>query len=285
MTARLVLLLLLIGLLLWIIPGQSTDPKRELAVPAEDLIAVELATVGIVPMTGTPVVLLREPESGSVVPIFIGPAEARAIITAQRAMTPPRPMTHDLAANLIGQLGGTLERVIVDELRDGTYLGALDIARERGDNLLVDSRPSDALALAVRSGAAIFVAPDVLAAGEDIPFEGLGDDEDVVTALGITVMQPGSELREALQLPDGPGVLVSNVRGEASTLGIRPGAVITRVNEVSIISPLVFLEQVNATPRGEKAVVEFWHEGETRTVELDTDVPASTPRRERRDTL
>lgn len=137
----------------------------------------------------------------------------------------------------------------------------------------------------MRSGAAIFVAPDVLAAGEDIPFEGLGDDEDVVTALGITVMQPGSELREALQLPDKPGVLVSNVRGEASTLGIRPGAVITRVNEVSIISPLVFLEQVNATPRGEKAVVEFWHEGETLTVELDTDVPASAPRRARRDTL
>lgn len=285
MTVRLVLLMLLIGLLLWIIPGQSSDPKRELAVPAEDLVAVELATVGIVPMTGTPVVLLREPESGSVVPIFIGPAEARAIITAQRAIASPRPMTHDLAADLIDQLGGTLERVIVDELRDSTYYGALDIQRERGGNILIDSRPSDALALAVRTGAAIFVAPDVLTAGEDIPFEGLGDDEDVVTALGITVMQPGRDLREALELPDGPGVLVSNVRGEAAEQGIRPGAVITRVNDVSIISPLVFLEQVSATPRGEKAVIEFWHEGETRTVELDTDVPGRTPRRERGGTL
>ena len=285
MTARLVIVLALIGLFFWLIPGQSSDPQRQLAVPSEDLIAVELATVGVVPFSGTPVVLLREPESGSVVPIFIGPVEASAIIAAQRALTPPRPMTHDLATDLIGRLGGTLERVIVDELRDSTYLGALDIRRERGGNILIDSRPSDALALAVRTGAAIFVAREVLEAGRDIPFEGLGDDEDVVTALGITVMQPGRDLREALGLPDGPGVLVSSVRGVAALAGIRPGALITRVNQVAIISPLVFLEQVNATPRGDKAVIEFWHDGQTRSIELDTEVPTVTPRRERRDSL
>ena len=285
MLARLLIPLALLGLLLWLIPGQSSDPQRELAVPADELIAVELATVGIVPFTGAPVVLLREPESGSVVPIFIGPNEANAIIAAQRALMPPRPMTHDLAASLIGRLGGTLERVIVDELRDSTYFGALDIRLERGGNILVDSRPSDALALAVRTGAAIFVAPDVLIAGQNIPFEGLGDDEDVVTALGITVMQPSRELREALQLPEGPGVLVSAVRGLAGLAGIQPGALITRVNDIAIPSPLVFLEQINATARGEKALIEFWLAGETRTVELDTEVPAVAPRRERRDSL
>lgn len=284
MIARLLILLALLGLVVWLVPGQSTDPQRQLAVPDEELIAVELATVAIVPFTGAPVVLLREPESGSIVPIFIGPNEANAIIVAQRAISSPRPMTHDLAASLIHQLGGTLERVIVDELRDSTYLGALDIRRERGGNILIDSRPSDALALAVRTGAAIFVSPDVLAAGEDIPFEGLGDD-DVVTALGITVMQPGRELREALQLPDGPGVLVNAARGPAADAGIRPGALITRVNEVAIASPLVFLEQVNETPRGEPALIEFWLDGETRTVEVDTTVPTPTPRRDRRDIL
>jgi len=285
MIFRLLLPLALLGLVLWLIPGQSTDPQRELAVPSEELIAVELASVAIVPFTGAPVVLLREPQSGSIVPIFIGPTEASAIIAAQRAMTPPRPMTHDLASSLIHQLGGTLERVIVDELRDSTYLGALDIRRERGGNILIDSRPSDALALAVRTGASIFVSADVLAAGEGIPFEGLGDDEDVVTALGVTVMQPGRELRDALQLPDGPGVLVNAVRGPAAEAGIRPGALISRVNGVAIVSPLVFLEQVNVTPRGEKAEIEFWVDGETRTVAIETTVPARAPRRERRDIL
>lgn len=285
MIVRLLLPLVLLGFIFWLIPGQSNDPQRQLAVPSDELIAVELASVAVVPFSGAPVVLLREPESGSIVPIFIGPNEANAIIVAQRSIGLPRPMTHDLAANLIHQLGGTLERVIVDELRDSTYLGALDIRRERGGNVLIDSRPSDALALAVRTGAAIFVAPDVLAAGEGIPFEGLGDEEDVVTALGITVMQPGRELREALELPDGPGVLVNAVRGPAADAGIRPGALIVRVNEVAIVSPLVFLEQVNETPRGERAQVEFWIDGETRTVEIETTVPAPVPRRERRDIL
>jgi len=284
MFARLLVLLALLGFVLWLIPGKSTDTQRQLAVPVDELIAVELASVAIVPFTGEPVVLLREPESGSIVPIFIGPNEARAIVAAQRGFLSPRPMTHDLAADLIHQLGGTLERVIVDELRNGTYLGALDIRRDRGANLLIDSRPSDALALAVRSGAAILVAPDVLAAGEDIPFEGLGED-DVVTALGITVMQPGRELREALQLPDGPGVLVNAVSGPAAQAGIRPGALITRVNQVAIASPLVFLEQVNETPRGQRAAIEFWLDGETTTVEVDTTVPGRTPRRDRRDVL
>jgi len=285
MIVRLLIPLALLGLVFWLIPGQSTDPQRELAVPDEELIAVELASVAIVPFTGAPVVLLREPESGSIVPIFIGPNEANAIIVAQRAISTPRPMTHDLAASLIHQLGGTLERVVVDELRDSTYLGALDIRRERGGNILIDSRPSDALALAVRTGAAIFVSPDVLAAGEGVPFEGLGDDEDVVTALGITVMQPSRELREALDLPDGPGVLVNAVRGPAAEAGIRPGALITRVNEVAIVSPLVFLEQVNETARGERAEIEFWFDGETQTVEVETTVPPPTPRRDRRDIL
>lgn len=255
---------------------------RDLAVHADDLIPVELATVGVVPLTGTPVVLLREPESGNIVPIFIGPAEARAIIMAQRDIEPPRPMTHDLLVSLMGGLKGQLNRVIVDELRDSTYHGALEIVINEGtETILIDSRPSDALAMAVRTGAAILVAPSVLEAGEGIPFEGLGDDE-VVTALGITVMAAGDDLRQALELPDEAGVLVSSVEGMAAMAGVQPGALIVSVNERTPVSPMTFLELVNATERGEKALIRFWHEGEFQEVELDTDVEATTPRSERR---
>lgn len=285
MTVRLLMLIPLIALAAWLLPSQASDSKRSLAVPAEELIAVELASVGIVPMTGAPVVLLREPDSGSVVPIFIGPNEARAIIAAQRAIEMPRPMTHDLAAGLIAGLGGTLERVIVDELREGTYFGALEISLSDGDMVLIDSRPSDGLALAVRTGAAIYVAPGVLEAGADIPFEGLGEGNDVVTALGITVMQPDAALREALDLPAGPGVLVSSAVGLASLAGIQPGAFITRINDSEVSSPLAFLELINATPRGEKALLEFLLGEQTRRIELNVDVPAVAPRRERRDSL
>ncbi len=255
---------------------------RELAIDADELIPVELASVGVVPLTGTPVVLLREPESGNIVPIFIGPNEARAIIMAQRDIESTRPMTHDLLVDLLGSLKGQLNRVIVDELRDSTYHGALEVLiNDDEDSILIDSRPSDALAMAVRTGAAILVAPSVLEAGEDIPFEGLGDD-DVVTALGITVMSVTDDLKQALELPDEPGVLVSSVEGMAGMAGLQPGALIVSVNERTPASPMTFLELVNATERGEKARLKFWHEGEYRELELDVDVPATTPRSERR---
>ncbi len=258
---------------------------RSLAVDSDQLIPVELASVGIVPFTGTPVVLLREPQSGSIVPIFIGPNEARAIVMAQRGVESPRPLTHDLLVNLLDGLGGTLERVIVDELRDGTYLGALEISVSGSDEIKrIDTRPSDGLAMAVRTGASILVAPDILEAGEDIPFEGLGDD-DVVTAVGITVMPASRELREALQLSDQPGVLVSSVNTMASLSGIQPGALIVEVNGSVPPTPLTFLELVSNTPAGEKVSIRYLHEGRDNVIELDTDIGATDRERHRGRTL
>ncbi len=258
---------------------------RSLAIDADELIPVELASVGIVPFTGTPVVLLREPQSGSIVPIFIGPNEARAIVMAQRGIDSPRPMTHDLLVKLLESLDGKLERVIVDELRDGTYLGALEISVAGSSEIRrIDTRPSDGLAMAVRTGASILVAPDILEAGEDIPFEGLGD-EDVVTAVGITVMPASSELREALQLSDKPGVLVSSVSTMAALSGIQPGALIVEVNGRVPPTPLSFLELVTGTPTGEKVEIRYLHEGNEHVVELDAEVGATDSGRSRGRTL
>jgi uncharacterized protein len=260
----------------------QTVQARELAVPVEDMLAVELATVGMVPMTGTPVVLLREPQGGDIVPIFIGPNEARAIILAQRGIEAERPMTHDLLVGLMTAMGGELQRVIIDELRDGTYHGALEIAAPGQDEIIrVDSRPSDALAMAVRTGADILVAPSVLAANQDIPYEGLGDD-DVVTALGISVMAVSSELRLALELPDQPGVLVNAAQGMALAAGIQPGSLIVEVNGRPPLTPLAFLELVSATEPGEAASLRYWHDGEFNEIELDTDVATSAPRDQQR---
>ena len=259
---------------------------RSLAIDADELIPVELASVGIVPFTGTPVVLLREPQSGSIVPIFIGPNEARAIVMAQRGIDSPRPMTHDLLVNLLKSLDGTLERVIVDELSDGTYLGALEVSVAGSSEIKrIDTRPSDGLAMAVRTGASILVAPDILEAGEDIPFEGLGDDEDVVTAVGITVMPASSELREALQLSDKPGVLVSSVSTMAALSGIQPGSLILEVNGRVPPTPLSFLELVSGTPAGEKVEIRYLHGGNEHVIELDTDVGATDRERSRGRTL
>lgn len=249
---------------------------RELAVEFDELIPAELASVAIEPMTGTPVVLLREPEDGRIVPIFIGPNEARAILMAQRGIDSERPMTHDLAAVLIASLGATLERVIVDELRNGTYHGALELKKD-GETIRIDSRPSDGLALALRTGASILVAPAVLEAGEDIPFRGLDDDEDVVTAIGITVMAPTEEIRQALGLPDEPGVVVTGTRSHAEQAGLRAGALILEVDGEAVPNPMAFLEQISAATAEGTTKIRFWHEGEKQEVELSTRIPEIDP--------
>ncbi|QOC21461.1 bifunctional nuclease family protein [Wenzhouxiangella sp. AB-CW3] len=256
---------------------------RELAVEFDTLVPAELASVAVEPMTGTPVVLLREPDDGRIVPIFIGPNEARAILVAQRGIESERPMTHDLATDLIQSLDAKLERVIVDELRNGTYYGALELSRADSDEIVrVDTRPSDGLALAARTGASILVAPAILEAGEDIPFRGLDDDDEVVTAIGITVMPASDDIRQALNLPDEPGVLVTNSRSHAEQAGLRAGALILAVDDETIETPMDFLESISAATAEGKAMIRFWHEGETHEVELSTEVPEIDPERRQR---
>lgn len=274
---------LLIGALLALalLLTQVATQARDLLLDEDDLVPVELATVGIAQPTGVPVVLLREPESGDVVPIFIGPNEARAILQALSGTAPPRPMTHDLLNDVTTALGGTLERVFVDGLLAGTYMGVMEFRVEgREEPVRVDSRPSDAIALAARTGATIHVAPEVLQAGEDLRYEPL-HDEQVVTAVGITVVEATEDLRQALGLPDEPGVLVSEAIGEAADAGISAGAFILEVNGETPERPMDFLHQVRTTPRDESVEVVWWQAGERHTTSLSTDVPEPRRRPER----
>ena len=246
---------------------------RELALDVDDMVAVELATIGINPQTRTPVVLLREPVSGDLVPIAIGVAEARTIMLALHGQEPPRPQTHDLMRDLLTALDARLSRIFIDDLRDGTYHGALDLEIDGGDrSLLVDSRPSDALALAARTGSTILVAPTILISARDLEYEGL-DQDQVVTAVGITVVELTDDLREALGLPDEDGVLVSGVRGEAAEQGLAAGDMILSVDGEVPENPMAFLDLIRSSPADEPAEIRYWQDGEERTLELDTGVP------------
>lgn len=255
---------------------------REPAVPFETMLPVELATVGVESVSGSPVVVLREPVSGDVVLISIGSNEALAILLALRDVPTPRPMTHDLLSDVIRATGGTVRRVMVDALVGNTYTGLIELELEhRKDPVYVDSRPSDALALAVRTGASILVSPDVLVATRGLEFEGLPESQQVVTALGITVGGINPDLREALGLPeDLAGLVVSRAVGEAAQQGIGPGAMILEVNGEVPRSPLQFLDLVRRTPAGEKARLRVWQQGETLDFELPTDVPERGPGRD-----
>jgi uncharacterized protein len=112
--------------------------------------------------TRTPVVILRE-GSGQrrVLPIFIGVPEAQAIALTMQNIETPRPMTHDLMKNLLDEVGAQVERITVTELREGTFFAEIVLSAQ-GEVRTVSSRPSDAIALAIRTGSPIFAEEDVL---------------------------------------------------------------------------------------------------------------------------
>ena len=124
---------------------------------------VEMKIRGLVmdPVTNMPIVILKDVEGTSVLPIWVGIYEANAIALEIEKVTTPRPMTHDLLKNLLLGLETQVQKVVVSELRDDTFY-ALIWLEKNGEMLSIDSRPSDALALALRVDCPIFVEDEVL---------------------------------------------------------------------------------------------------------------------------
>ncbi len=111
--------------------------------------------------SSSPIVILKVEDENRYLPIWIGQPEARSILMKLQNQEFSRPLTHDLAVNLVSELGGSMERVTVTELRDSTFFATISL-EINGRTVEIDSRPSDAIALAVRSGAEIFAADEVI---------------------------------------------------------------------------------------------------------------------------
>ena len=125
-----------------------------------------------------PIVLLKTREGNKFLPIWIGHPEAAAILMKLQGANTPRPMTHDLMNEMLGELEVACTRVAVTELRENTFYASITL-RLDGRDVEIDSRPSDALAIAVRSGAPIFAAEDVIAESA-IEFEHEVEDQEEV---------------------------------------------------------------------------------------------------------
>ena len=111
--------------------------------------------------SSSPIVILKVEDENRYLPIWIGQPEARSILMKLQNQEFSRPLTHDLAVNLVAELGGSMEKVTVTELRDSTFFAVISVEVD-GRTIEIDSRPSDAIALAVRAGAEIFAADDVI---------------------------------------------------------------------------------------------------------------------------
>jgi bifunctional DNase/RNase len=113
------------------------------------------------PATNMPIVVLKDVASETVMPIWVGIFEANAIANEIEKASGSRPMTHDLARNLIHHLNGSLERIVITELKDDTFFAMLWL-RQGNESITVDARPSDAIALALRADCPIYVSEQVM---------------------------------------------------------------------------------------------------------------------------
>jgi uncharacterized protein len=127
-----------------------------------------------------PIVLLKTAEGNRFLPIWIGHPEAAAILMKLQGASTPRPMTHDLVTEILSQLDAQVVRITVTELRENTFFAEITVQQD-GSEIQIDSRPSDAIALAIRADAPIFAADDVIEESA-IEFEGEDVDEEQIVA-------------------------------------------------------------------------------------------------------
>jgi uncharacterized protein len=152
--------------------------------------------VSFEPIGKQPIVLLKTSDEDRFLPIWIGHSEAAAILMKLQGATPPRPMTHDLLTDVVAELQGEVVRVTVTEMRENTYYARITIVQD-GREVEIDSRPSDAIALAVRCDAQIFATEDVIEES-GIDFQTDEEEPELVTASLLADLDP-AEFRKFLE--------------------------------------------------------------------------------------
>ena len=195
-------------------------------------IEVEVRSVSLDNATNAPVVILQDQDRKVALPIWIGPAEAQAIAMQMQGINPPRPMTHDLIKEILDGAGVEFRKVLIQDLKDSTYYAQIFLHAGRQD-LQVDSRPSDAIALAVRFHRPIFVASALLKGDGAIDLQHDLPTASTIKFSGVTVQNLTAELAEYFSVPPGHGVVVADVAGDAPK-GLQRGDVILEIDGTAV---------------------------------------------------
>jgi len=164
---------------------------------------MEVLGVQADPQSGTIMLLLRTKQGKRELSMFIGPVEANAIAIPLQGLRPPRPLTHDLLIEVIHRLNATVKRVVITQMRENTYYASL-VLEAQGQELVLDSRPSDAIALAVRANVPIFADESVLdKAGVLLDKEGeKGAGDDKIAELNPEELEKMSAFRDFIESLD-----------------------------------------------------------------------------------
>jgi bifunctional DNase/RNase len=142
-----------------------------------DELQVEIKGLMLDPSSNVPIVILRDISSQLFLPIWIGVFEANAIALRLEGVEPPRPMTHDLLRSVLEQLGGRIEKIVISDLKESTFFALIHV-QNHDRKVEIDARPSDAIALAIRTDSPIFVLRSVLDKAQAVDLAAEATDED-----------------------------------------------------------------------------------------------------------
>ena len=227
-------------------------------------VRMEVRQVVLDPTRGTPVVLLAG--GGRLLPIWIGEAEAGSIARALAGERLSRPDTHDLIERVLKGFKAELERVTVTELRENTFFAVLTLKRNRR-RIRLDARPSDAIAVALRTGAPIYATPEVLQ--EAVPLDGRQSKprDKVSRTLGMQVQDLTADLARLFAATVDAGALVAHVERDspAARFGLRRGDVVIRVDGAPVRNSRDLLDTLQA-PATKPRVLHIQRDGKFVTI-------------------
>jgi len=232
------------------------------AAPDRDQVRVRVAKVGLDQETGLNYVLLRENGGNRSLPMLIGADEARAILFELHGVKPERPLTYELLREVIVRTGNRVDRVVIAELRGQTYFARIFLDRGRYS---IDSRPSDAIALALGANAPIFVSGSLL---EVSTGPVAAKPIRTVHRLGLSVQEITPELAQYFEVTPLAGVLVAEAGPEAITAGIEHGDIITQIEGHDVHTPEEFTRESDAAAAVGNVAVTVLRQGRTQVVTL-----------------
>lgn len=236
------------------------------AMKTEETVQVEVRDVRFDQLSNSPVVILQDADKKKAMPIWVGLFEAQAIALELQGTSPPRPLTHDLMKTILDQVGVTFEKVVVNELKGSTYYAHIHLT-SAGKPLEVDSRPSDAIALALRFHRPIFVARELFDTALPLGAPGSHAQQASVKISGVTVQDLTAELANYFNLPGTKGVLVADVDAESGTDSLQRGDIIVAVEGKSIEN-IADLRDKLGREKGQAVTLRVQRQGKEMQVQL-----------------
>jgi bifunctional DNase/RNase len=216
-------------------------------------VEVEVRSVGFDNVSNAPVVVLQDHDRKMGLPIWIGPAEAQSIAMQMQGVNPPRPLTHDLMKTILERAGVEFQKVVIQDLKESTYYARIYLQAGRQE-LEVDSRPSDAIALAVRFHKPIFVATALMKGDTAIDLQREAGAATTVKFSGVTVQNLTDELAEYFSLPPGKGVIVADVERDAPE-GLKRGDIVLEIDGDAVTGVGDFASKMQAVKSGQPAIL------------------------------